>query len=92
MTEIKNNEWDGQVAFSRKYLESVVFVEEEFLHKKIQKKEDGFEDLTAKHTERKQGSVKQYGVCAGYKVTEMFDKAFSWYLKSILAWFLPSIL
>ena len=78
MIEIKNNEWDGQVDFSRKYLESVVFVGEESLHKKIQKKEDGFKDMTAKYTERKQGSVKQYGgMCRHLIVTEMFDKAFS---------------
>ena len=32
--------------FTRKELESVVFVKEEFLHKTIQKKEDVFLDLT----------------------------------------------
>ena len=56
----------------------MVFVGEESLHKKIQKKEDGFKDMTAKYTERKQGSVKQYGgMCRHLIVTEMFDKAFS---------------
>ena len=41
----------------------MVFVEEDFLHLKIQKKEDVFEDLTTKLTERERekGSVKQHG-------------------------------
>ena len=45
MIEIKKNEM-LQSFFSRKGLESVVFVKEEFLHKKIQKREGIFGDLT----------------------------------------------
>ena len=42
------------IVFSRKELESVVFVKEEFLHKKIQKKEDVSVDLTANSLRRRQ--------------------------------------
>ena len=48
------------MVFSRKELESVVFAEEEFLHKKIHKKEDVFGDLTTKLSEKKV-RVRQYG-------------------------------
>ena len=43
---------NDSVAFSRKELESAAFVEEEFLHKKIQKKENVFKDLTTKNSLR----------------------------------------
>ena len=39
---------DDPVVFSGKELESVVFVEQEFLHKTIEKKEDVFNYLTTK--------------------------------------------
>ena len=52
---------------SRKKQESVVFVKEEFLHKKIQKKEDVFgyfwpQTHSHWHLAMKVGSVKQYGL------------------------------
>ena len=48
------------------------FVKEEFLHNKIQKKEDVFRDLTKKFTERKvvSNSVK---ACKGYKVDPIME-------------------
>ena len=53
------------VVFSRKKLESVVFIEEDFLHWEIQKK-GVFRDLTTitnmtKLIERKVGNMKQEG-------------------------------
>ena len=41
------------LVFSTEELKSVVFVEKDFLRKKIQKIEDAFGNLTAKLTERK---------------------------------------
>ena len=51
----------------------MVLVEKDFLHKKIQKKEDVFGNLTTKLTERK---VVGNGMeaCEGYKVIEKSDK------------------
>ena len=65
-------QWDNPVVFSRKELESVLFVKEEFLHNKIQKKEDVFRDLTKKFTGRKvvSNSVK---ACKGYKVDPIME-------------------
>ena len=45
VSKINNNK---MIVLIRIELESVAFFEEEFLHKKIQKKEDFFEDLTKK--------------------------------------------
>ena len=67
------------VVVSRKELESVVFVEEEFLHKKIQRKEDVFEDLTTKRMRGKYLMWNSMDVeaCEDYKMTEMFEKVCS---------------
>ena len=67
---------DDPVVFSRKELESMVFVKEEFLHKNIQKKEDVFGDLTGKLTERKI-VWNNMEACEGYKVIQWFDKVYS---------------
>ena len=45
VSKINNNK---MIVLIRNKLESVAFFEEELLHKKIQKKEDFFEDLTKK--------------------------------------------
>ena len=47
---------------SRKEQESVVFVKEEFLHKKIQKKKMFFNIFDHKFTDTEQRSVTQYGL------------------------------
>ena len=49
----------------------MLFVKEEFLHNKIQKKEEIFGDLTTKHTERKvvRNIMK---ACDGSKELEKF--------------------
>ena len=57
----------------RKDQESVVFVKEDFLHKKIQKKEDIFDNTL---TDTEEGSVKQYGLWR-------LPKAIRW-LKSLI--------
>ena len=64
----------------------MVFVKEEILHKKIQKKDVSWFDH--KLTDRKvvRNSVEAY---EGYKVIEKFDKVFLYYLKIILGWLLP---
>ena len=66
---------------SRKKQGSVVFVKEEFLHKKIQKKEGvfGYFDLKLTHL-----TVCSMEACEGYKFIEKFDKVYS-YLKRIFA-------
>ena len=51
----------------------MVFVQEEFLHKKKQKKEYISEDLTTKLTEKKVVWTIM-NACRGYKVIEKFDK------------------
>ena len=57
----------------------MVFVEEEFLHKKIQKKEDVFEDLTTKLMRQKKVVWNSMDVeaCEGCKVIEKFKKVYS---------------
>ena len=63
---------------SRKKQESVVFVKEEFLHKKIQKKEDVFGYLTTNSLRKV--SVKQNGLwrlVRTYTVIKKFDKVCS---------------
>ena len=67
-------EWSSR--FSRKELKSVVFIKEEFPHKKFQKKEHVFRDLTTKITERKV-VWNSMEACEGYKVIEKFGKAYS---------------
>ena len=65
---------------SRKKQESVVFVKEEFLHKKIQKKEDVFGYFwtqTHSHLGRQCEKVCSMEACEGYKVIGKFDKVYS---------------
>ena len=73
---------------SREEEESVSFVKEKFLHKKIQKKRKCFLKFEHKLTERMtvRNSMQ---TCQSYKVIEKFDKVFSKCLKRTLAWLLP---
>ena len=63
MLEIKNNEMFQSLS-SKEEPESVVFVQEVFLYKKIQEKEDVFVDLITNFLKSEDGgcSVKKYRV------------------------------
>ena len=72
VSKINNNK---MIVFIRNELESVAFIEEEFLHKKIQKKEDFFEDLTKKFTRGRQCETvytMHVEPCEGYQMIEQF--------------------
>ena len=76
MIENKKNE-TLQSFFERKELESMVFVKEGFLHKKIQK-EDVFVDLIKNSPMRMEDVVwNSMKPCEGYKVIENVDKIMS---------------
>ena len=74
------------IVFSRKELESVVFVKEEFLHKKIQKKEDVFVDLTTNSLIGRQCETVWRLVNAKRRLKSLIK--FAHYVKRMLAWLL----
>ena len=72
LSKINNNK---MIVLIRNELESVAFIEEEFLNKKIQKKEDFFEDLTKKFMRGRQCEAAwtmHVDACEGYQMIEKF--------------------
>ena len=72
LSKINNNK---MIVLIRNELESVAFIEEEFLNKKIQKKEDFFEDLTKKFMRGRQYEAAwtmHVDACEGYQMIEKF--------------------